>query len=72
VKLVANARRLHRAWSVRLNALAVLAWICAGLDQACGFACGSLPFSPWWIGAVAGFLNLAALASRYIYQENLH
>jgi hypothetical protein len=53
---------------VRFNTLAIVAWICAALDK----ACGSLPFSSFWLGAIAGGLNLAALASRYVYQENLH
>jgi hypothetical protein len=72
MKLAPNARHLHRAWSVRFMALAILAWISAALDTACGFACGALPVSPFWLGAAAGGLNLAALVSRYFYQENLH
>lgn len=61
-------RVLKRAWSVRLNAAAI---ILTGLEMAVPYLDGVLPIPRGLFGGLAGLVSMAAIYARTIQQENL-
>lgn len=59
---------LQRAWSVRLNAAAI---VLTGLEMAVPYFEGVLPIPRGAFGALAGAVSMAAIYARIVQQDNL-
>ena len=66
VHLVENWRWvLRRAWSLRLNVLAV---ILSAAEMAVQLVGDQLPIPPLWLGGLAMFVTIAAAGARLVAQ----
>jgi hypothetical protein len=61
-------RVLKRAWSIRLNAAAI---VLTGLEMAVPYLDGVLPIPRGAFGALAGLVSMAAIYARIVQQNNL-
>lgn len=61
-------RILKRAWSVRLNAAAV---VFTGMEVAVPYLDGVLPIPHHLFGILAGLVSMAAIYARIVQQTNL-
>jgi hypothetical protein len=61
-------RILKRAWSVRLNAAAI---VLTGLEVAVPYLDGILPIPRGLFGGLAGLVSMAAIYARIVQQNNL-
>lgn len=62
-------RVLRHAWSVRFGVLAVIS---EGLNAAWPLLDGLLPIDPRLFSVLAGIFAMAAVASRFLYQAEIH